>query len=432
MARKIDIKDIFPREVEDKSGFSLDAEMLENLPEGYLLDFKKQLLAHPDYEKIKDNYIINEERNILVHIFEKIPLSETDDLTVDQRFFYPLCSKSEIRQIFNPQTAEDYLLKYRAEQIIDSPRLSRVVNSIRRKRGRNWNFSNYLRSDQFKMYLALLPGSQKAKCQNIPFGTIYMQDANGQCMKSPKGNIIVISAALRSFLYYMNLFHFGSQLGIQPEDTFHAFLIAVRTMLGTESLDFEIDPRGEIPDEIQLKINEVTDWQMLFIIGHEFAHHYLNHLKTSTIGIFKYQFVYSNKETRFYNYSEELELEADFHSVSVPILKRAYRTELCDGAFLFFIWLDLYETVENYIFPPTSAPKTHPDPLDRLWELRKRLNKSIGLTTNDLKKIIDNYRPFKEFLLNEILPFRTEEIERYGSFYLPSFKKEIKADRIYF
>ncbi len=55
----------------------------------------------------------------------------------------------------------------------------------------------------------------------------------------------------------MNLFHLGRQYNLKSQDISNAFLIAVRTMLGTESLDFEFDNRGDIPDELHLEIEAI-------------------------------------------------------------------------------------------------------------------------------------------------------------------------------
>lgn len=427
----MNLEEIFPKKLEDKSSFYLDCEYLNNLPQGYLKNFKKRLSEHCDYEKIKDNYIIDEQKNTLVYILEKIPTSEVEDLTNEERMYYPLCNKKEIKRIINIKTAEDYLLKYRADQIVDNIRLHRVFSTIRKKT-KNWNFTNYFNTDVFNHYLDILPIQEKEKCKSVICGTIYLKEANGFCMKTEQGDVIVISFALQNFLYYMNLFHFGSQLDIKNKDTVSSFKIALRIVLGTEALDFEIDSRGNIPLKADKEIKAATYWQMLFVVGHEFAHHYLGHLNGAATIHLKSMDSESENDTVFYNYSQKKELNADYYAVMTPNVSDKIRNELADSAFLFFFWLDLYDFVKNYLFPPKSSSSSHPKPIDRIWELRKRLDKKYGLSTEELNSQVKYYDNFKDMLLKEYLPYNVDELEIYGSHYLPSFKKKLEDDRLFF
>ncbi|GLB49395.1 M48 family metalloprotease [Neptunitalea lumnitzerae] len=420
------MKEKFKEILKDKN-FILNTEVLENLKPEYLDELESALSKHPDFENIKDNYIIDKQNNTLIQILERIPISEVEDLTDEQRFYYPMCNKSEIKRIFNVKNSDDFLLKYRADQIADDVRLTRVFLKIRTN-SINWNFSNYFDSSFFNNYIETLPNTEKNKCKEISFGTIYLKEANGYCMKTDFGNIIVISFALRYFLYYMNLFHLGPQYNLNSQDISNAFLIAVRTMLGTESLDFELDNRGDIPEELHLEIESMVDGQMMFVIGHEFAHHYLDHLEQASLGYLKV--TSTDKNTPFYNYSQKRELEADYNSVMKPEIPNEERNLIANGAFTFFIWLDLFKSVKEYIFPPSSLMKSHPNPIDRIWELRKKLNDEIGVTKEQLLSLVESYKPFKENLIKD-LPYQIHIFEYYGSLYLSSQKK-ITHDRLNF
>jgi hypothetical protein len=407
--------------------FNYDTEIIANLPDGYLTDFIIKLKEHPDYETIKDNFIIDEENNKLVQILEKIPNKEMDDLTPDERFFYPLCNKDEIKRIFNIKNADDYFLKFRAENIIDNQRLHRVFSSIRRKNKDNWNFNNYTDSKLFKTYLEILPKHENKVCRNLPHGTVHLNNANGFCMKTPFGNIVAISHALRQFLYYMNIFHFGKEMGIKTDDTFASFILAIRILLGKESLDFEIDSRGEIPLDIHKEIDNITDWQMLFIIGHEYAHNYLSHLDKTVAPEMNF---FKSKEVKFYSFKQKDELEADLNSISKPILKNSERSDLADGAFLFFHYLDIFEAVREYLLPSTGLPNSHPESNDRIRELRNNLPDDIGFSKESIESNLEYYSSLKTYLINDFLPFEVDRIETYGSVYLPSYKKELIHDRL--
>lgn len=193
------------------SDFFYNAEIFKNLTESYLDIFEQELQNHHDYENIKERFIIDREKKRLIQIHDKIPHAEIEDLNDEERFFYPLCSKSEINRIFNVKNSSDYLLKFRAEQVVDNQRLNRVYASIRRKLNGKWNFSRYFDSLVFQQYLDHLPERQRKICRHIPHGAIHLNEANGYCIKTSFGNVIVVSLALRQFLYYMNLFHFGKR-----------------------------------------------------------------------------------------------------------------------------------------------------------------------------------------------------------------------------
>lgn len=410
----------------DKDYF-YNVETFMNLTDDYLQEFEKVLLKHPEYDILKNNFIIDKENKRLIQIHEKIPFVELEDLDDEERFFYPLCSKQEIRRIFNIKNSLDYLLKFRAEQVIDNQRLNRVYASIRRKQGSEWNFSQYFDSILFETYLEYLPQNEKNVCQQIPHGTIHLHEANGYCIKTPFGNVIVISQALRQFLYYMNLFHFGEHYGLKKDEKLPTFILATRIMLGTEALDFEIDSRGEIPIEIHTEIDLITEWQMLFVIGHEYAHHYLNHLdKSNTINITEA----NDGNFKFYTFKQKHELDADFYSIINQNISDEDRSVLANSAFLFFQWLDLFTTVREYMFPSSGKPSSHPEPIDRIYELRKSLDEKYGFSKKELEEQIVYYKSFKEHLIKDYVPFNIEQFETYGSVYLESYKKERTHDRL--
>lgn len=421
------IKDLFEESGLFDKNYYYNFETIRNVSDEYFDNFEKALKAHVDYEKLKNNFIIDRKSRVMIHIHEKILLSEIEDLSDEEKFFYPLCNRSEINRIFNPKNSSDIFLKYRAEKVIDFQRLHRVVDRIRRKQGCNWSFSKFFDSDQFNAYLDSLPLQEKNKSASIPHGTIHSNEANGSCIPTPFGNIVTVSHALRRFLNFMNLFHFGKQMGFEQKEEFPSFLIAVRTMLGTESIDFEIDTRGDIPTHINDQIEVLTDWQMMFVIGHEYAHHYLDHLTGKKT--FRAEMI-NGTEVKYYNHNQIDELEADYYSITKPIISDDQRNLLANSAFQFFQWIDLYQTVREYMFPSSSVVGSHPNPIDRIFELRNRLDTKYGYLIEELHEQLNYYSDFKKFLINEFLPFNVEKLEKYGAIYLDTYKTEYIHDRL--
>lgn len=412
--------------------FYYDIEILNNVSGEYFNELRDRLKKHENYNNLKDKFDFNEKEKTIVYIIDKIPLDEIRDLSEEEMFFYPLCNKDEIKRIFNPQTANDYLLKLRAENIADDIRLHRLYVTIRKKH-ENWNFSKYIDSTLFDDYLSRIYKKIKNQCNDIPHGIVHLTEPNGFCEKTPYGNIIVISEALKFFLYYMNLFALGRQLGINESDVDAAFWIAIRILLGFESLDFEIDSRGEIPEDIDRIIKNSTEWQLRFIIGHEYAHHSLGHLDN---GLLKRIEINSNpaleNSITFYSYEHFLEYEADFHSIK-SAKNKEFRNNLAIGAFYFFHFLDLFETVKSNLYPKSSFQvDSHPSALNRLWKLKESLNDDVGIKKKDLIEYLDSFNSFKEDIINNILPFHIDEIETYSSLYLPNYKTKILYDRLDF
>jgi hypothetical protein len=412
--------------------FLFDIEMVRNPPPEYIGDFFEKLKKHERYEELKDDFIYDEEMDIFAHILNRFPRAEILDLSSEEVFFYPFMSKKEIKQIFNIKSASDYLLWLRAEQVEQNPRLKRTFGKLKKKMGAKWSFSDYFDTKQYRNYLNNLKEERRNKSSHLSHGTIHSSEANGMCFKTPHGNIIVLSYALRYFLYYMNIFLFGRGFGIKQQDTFHSFLLAIRIMIGTESLDFELDPRGRLPKSIKKRIDYFTEWQMRFIIGHEYAHHYLGHLTTKGLLKSHKKFRDLKAPVQYYTYSQQCEFDADFHSISETLYEQAEKSHLINGAFYFFLSLFLYEQVEDYLFPKTSKSRTHPQPLDRLWILRKKVPSEFGFDDEELNAGITYYTDFMEYFLKEFLPFHVDDIERTGSVYLPNYRKKDLVDRLDF
>jgi hypothetical protein len=221
------------------------------------------------------------------------------------------------------------------------------------------------------------------------------------------------------------MFHLSSQLGIANDDKKSAFIIAIRILIGTESLDFEIDSRGEVPREIHEKLEYVTETQMRFVIGHEYAHHYLNHLEDDSL--VKLPFFGNEK---IFNPNQKNELEADIHSIMKPEITDDERSHMADCAFLFLSYLNIFETVKEYMRPSSGRIKTHPDPIDRFWNLRDNIDPKFGYPKEELVEHIKYYEEFNKEIISEFLPFSIEKLEKYGAVYLPSYKKEIYHDRL--
>lgn len=399
-------------------------------------DLDKIFEKVPDARKVADGYIIGDE-NAQFHVFGLHPQEETDGLTPSEIFYLPFCNKEEIIKMRNQRTSADYLLWLRAEAIADAPRAVRVFR--KRVMGKNnWSLTKYY-NDTYpyhRDYMSLAGKMFKEKVAKIPAGMAFINEVNAMCIKSRFGNVIVVNEALSYFLYYMNLVFFGPKLGLKSIDTSAAFSIAVRIMLGAEAMDFDLDPRGMPPIKIHNKVYAYTCMQLMFTFGHEYSHHTLNHLsgareteiKLGDAANIKREY----RKVKIFNYQHKKEYEADLQAIKNIRNDNETRSHLADSAFLLFIYFDILDHVYQTLALRQSCSLTHPKPLDRLWHLRKKLKEGIGASREIIESYLEMASKIKEMLSNEWIPYRIEELERYGSVYLPSYKEKMLIDRIDF
>lgn len=375
-----------------------------------------------------------------VHVYCIYPLSHVAEIRDDLKIHYPICTIEEIARIESPSNAEDQLLILRAEAIADSARLARVFMARRDRAGVEWSLTAHFDDSPFEEYLANLSGDLQERCRAIPAGTCFMREPNGICMKTPYGNLITVSETLRYYLYYMNAFLFDLE-GVSWEDKFAALNIALRTMLLTESPDFDLDPRGRFPSDADRKINDVVDAQIQFVIGHEYAHHILGHLgedSSTHNAIGMIPATAAQGKIEYYTPRQYQEFAADAGALLQASYSDYKLSEILHAATWFFLGLVLFEAVSDYISPSISWRKTHPDPVARIWALREKVldGRSIcvdeSYSDDDVRELIFLVAKIKDDLIKEYIPFNIDDLERYGSVYLPSYTNDFGLDRVDF
>jgi hypothetical protein len=88
------------------------------------------------------------------HVAEiRTRINHMDETKMQRLFFHPVCSESEIDRIFNVQNAPDYLLKIRAETIIDHIRLFRVYRNKALAIEKGWSLERSFDNTHFLRYL---------------------------------------------------------------------------------------------------------------------------------------------------------------------------------------------------------------------------------------------------------------------------------------
>lgn len=419
----------------DLDKYHVDFELMLRKRDPEQFDIVKAL-----YEKAfkeNNNNTIYLSDDIIIHVQQLISLNELSGISSKYWFYYPICSQEEIKRIENIQNTDDYLLKIRADSIAYNPRFNRVFLSRygkRKKNNQNWSITEFYKTNLFNSYINRLSPDLKNKCLNVSAGFALIKEPNGVCMKTQYGNIILVSESLQYFLYFMNIYFFCD---VPIDDSQIAVLIAMRIFIENEALDFDLDPRGELPDSENKRIEEALRWQLKFVIGHEYAHLLLGHLSEDNAKEVN-NLLFNVKpdkyiECNIYSQSEQQEFEADLASIKNANYDEYEQASAVYQACLFFYYLHFGEIVSSYLFPRIDRPRTHPSPLDRVKNLRNNLNVPDNMIPDsefeNIEKIVTG---LEQVLKEELLPYQTDKFEMYGSMYLPSYKKEFLQDRIDF
>jgi hypothetical protein len=232
----------------------------------------------------------------------------------------------------------------------------------------------------------------------------------------------------------MNLAFADARWGVPQNDRNAALAIAIRIMMGSESIDFDLDCRGILPTALEREVQQRTKDQVAFTYGHEYAHHLCNHLSSPNVK-------FRNLRTQsgaiaageVVSYSHEIEYEADFYAIRNLADEPTYQGRLAASAFSVFLYLDVLEkfcTILGRKDDHTSD--THPKSLDRVWSLRNKLNARIGPKRMELETSIKNTESAL-LQLKALLANRGPHMfEFYGSVYLPNYKAKAGIDRIDF
>jgi hypothetical protein len=345
---------------------------------------------------------------------------------IDRSWFLMVCEDlQEIERLMRPSTAEDWLKRRRADAILDHPRLLRVGVARQRRTGTPILVNPDDRD--FQEYLSRLDEGDRMICEDVPSGYILTTFPEAECVRTEHGNIVVVSEALRHFLYFMSLS--TTELDVPWDVRFNAALIALRTMSLSETLDFELDPRGIVPEHIHASISELVHAQLQFIIGHEYAHHRLGHSFDSTSPRAPYVVQNSHAvDLSVYKREWVQEYDADISSVvgsgtSITEYTRVH------GAIHFFLALLVYEIIAEANDPKFKNIQTHPPTTKRYWNVVKTRGVDWGVEVEEADQWLKTHLAWADRLLefNQKYPDR---LTRYGSMYLGQWRGPVLVDRV--
>lgn len=347
-----------------------------------------------------------------------------------QRHWYTsFCNDNEIDRILTPQSPKDFLLQERANIVADHTRFLRVYMNKARV-FRNWSFEKSFSEVHYHNVLNHLTPEDLAACQHITFGDMFSNDVNGYARKDPKwGRIISLNESLQFFMKFCNLALLDFDKEVPLRIRFNALRIAIRTILKVEAMDFFMDPRGTVPENIGKKIHAPIKHELQFIAGHEFAHHICGHLNDNNIT--QKSVLRINEKDYFapvYNVFQKQEFEADIASLQRPTYSTEELCNLLYGAFLWFISLDLGELALDMICPSFGI-KTHPNAKERIKNILNNVDIPSEFDHDVINKHLETAKLLRDLLADDIST-NFEFYEFYGSAYLDAPNTEWRGKEL--
>jgi len=352
-------------------------------------------------------------------------MADAFDLKLQRDWFGKICSKSELDRILNVQNAQDYILRMRAETIADNIRIYRVFLHIihyYEQKGWDWALEKYFNAYNYIDVLHHLDKEKEELCSQVAFGSIITNDPNGLIFETPYGICSTCSTVLKEFSRYSCLALLDLDDNVPMNVRLQAMRIAIRIMLQKESLDFEVDPRGIIPQEILKVINPIYPQQITFIAAHEYSHLINGDLVKGNIvkqAVLKAHFQDQTdyKMMYAYNMSQQHEFNADIGAMTYPQWEPGWYEMLYHSTMLWFAALAVYEAAENTMFPPIGY-QSHPGAKARyenLLENAPRPNNFDGeLYYEAIPELVSSW---EEIIKQDVME-NFDMYEKYGSVYL--------------
>lgn len=353
-------------------------------------------------------------------------------------WFYAICSKSEIERIKDPQNGDDFILLLRADIIADNMRLYRVVKhyvDIAVRYGVEWSLEEFYKTDYFEYFKNHLAVDLKEKVDGIATGLIFTKEANGLIFKTDFGFCSVLSASLFYFIKFSFLALIDSGGRIQPEVCVASLRIAIRTMFEKETLDFDWDPRGIIPEDIEKVITAPYPYIMTFLAGHEYSH-FLNgdlddyHAVQKTISTY-FKDGEDYKKIGVYNSNQKQEFAADLGALNYPEFDDDEYNQYYYYALSWFAILAIFEAAENTMFPPFNK-QSHPGAKARYNNILNNAKRPLNFEemkdfyTVDLPRLVSYY----EEIIIEDVQYNCEAYEFEGSVYLAAPNTEWRGPEL--
>lgn len=361
-------------------------------------------------------------------------------MELDSKSWYYSFATDEkrINAISDPKCAEDVLDKKRADYILDHSRIMRLF--IHKKRwyelnNREWDFRTTFSNVHYEVFLKYLSDENREKCKYITYGDMYCSKVNAFAYPDKKwGEFINVNVSIQFFSYFMLLALLEPlKYDIPSYIVKNAIRIGIRTWLGCETLDFEMDPRGRLPKNVEEDIKDIIPFILVFISGHEFSHHLLGHCNKNNLRSIVMWGDDESHSQKIYNTSQKQEFDADIGSLEIPEYPEHVYENVFESALIWYLIVDLVEYAMNLINPGFfDGYQTHPTAMERFNHIIKTARHTKRFSEQDYAKIIEWSDQLKIFINQDISENYGEvyDDEVYGSLYLDKPNSEWRGKEL--
>ena len=338
---------------------------------------------------------------------------------LDRCWYQSFCTEKEIDRILNPRNAQDFLLKKRADIVADNPRYCRVYLKLSQLPSYQ-SFEETFSVNHYHEFVSCLNEEDRRICNAITYGDVFYKDFNGYAAKEePWGDLIYINQCLKMFCNFINLALLDFKQEVPLNIRRNAMRIAIRISMETESMDFFLDPRGQVSENIFKELNDIGQLELQYIAGHEFCHFLCGHFQNGqTLKSEIYSYWDKKYYDDIYTPSQQQELEADLNSITRPKYNKNQFNKLVRAALIWFISLDIVEFAREFYSPCSHLTiKSHPNAMQRYNYILKNVGKIKASTLKEMEKITKRAETLKDFLKDD-LTYNFDNYEMYGSAYL--------------
>lgn len=135
----------------------------------------------------------------------------------ERTWYSGVCSPEEVDRILNIQNANDFILKIRADTILDNIRLWRVFLNLSRKYGCKWSLGKYFTAFGYINIKNCMDEDMRKICDKVAYGSIISSDPNGLIFETEYGTCSTYSTSLKYFSQFSSLalLHFDEKMA-QP------------------------------------------------------------------------------------------------------------------------------------------------------------------------------------------------------------------------
>src|SRR6218665_1437480 len=157
-----------------------------------------------------------------------------DEELIQRMFYHPVCNGSEVDRVLNVKTASDYLLKLRADTIVDHMRLFRLYRnyvSLTEGAGKKWSLEKSFKTAHYEQFFKNIDPDLRSQFYGATFGDFFSYEPSASIHTSDFGPIVTVSRSFEFFLKFYHLAVLDFETDVPADVRLNALRISMRVLL---------------------------------------------------------------------------------------------------------------------------------------------------------------------------------------------------------